>query len=87
MDSKSVMATAQEKNNLHVPQCTYKKRVYSKEEGEEQKIELLWKRTLHVFDIVSYALSSIENLLQKGQILMTRLDMEDRLIAMKIPQV
>ena len=37
MDSESVMATAQEKNNLHFPQWTKKKRVYSKEEGEEQK--------------------------------------------------
>ena len=37
MDSKSVTVTAQEQNNLHVPQWTKKKRVYSKEEGEEQK--------------------------------------------------
>ena len=54
---------------------------------KNKKIELLRKRTLHVFDIVSDALSSIENLLQKGQMIMTRLDMEDRQISMKVPQV
>ena len=42
---------------------------------------------LRVFDITSEALSSIKNLLQKGQMMMTILHMEDRLKAVNVPHV
>ena len=87
MDSESVLRQLRKKITYMFPMDQEKNKSILRKRVKNKKNGLLRKRTLHVFDIVSYALLSIENLLQKGQVIMTRLDMEDRLIAMKVLQV